>query len=619
MTSTTSAAQPTTHGHSGGCCSGFSNWHGLLTTETADGEHALRIDGDRLILGVQDRATVFTLAVAGPGAVNLAVAKDKWVVIADGVLAVADTTPAAFLLDEAESGGMALRTEDGLYIVVSNAGSVVLLTRDADKATPFKLEARQRFSPHWAADEGHPKDESHSSHLWIFNRAIERICGEDTLGTGPKFARSYREVDRRTLRAVLRNRTFTDAIVQGLYDADNRGYCDKDTSGFVFSAHFWHPHADRGGWWDPNTSINAFQYGLRNLHDAIMASDWANCGMSLGLAIHYLEDVTQPMHTGLYPNVPSGIGTILALASRNAPEPLPNLFETPPPPAIPIFMENSRHEYYEQWALHTQARWKINSVDLDALDHPVLHGDHSDYWRWAAEASLKVYHAWIDDSHSPIGRTTPGRGGQWPPHADDLWTTDAGALFRLAQRLVINLLLSWASDAKLAEGYRWLPIEVDQDCVMLSGELTVMTARSGEDQGKAYLSDPGFEESRFWVFEPVIVNGKPLRDGTAPDSPVVCRIRNRQTAKCLIAGDNYDGHVYVQNPDDRTNAQWALIPGNPIIREKYGKSFPSYTIRDLRHRRYLTPSKPGSGGIGPLAHLDDPFSWMVIPRSQFEL
>ena len=45
--------------------------------------------------------------------------------------------------------------------------------------------------------------------------------------------------------------------------------------------------------------------------------------------------------------------------------------------------------------------------------------------------------------------------------------------------------------------------------------------------------------------------------------------------RSIVAGDRYDGHIYHQDPRDRPNAKWLLIPvhGQPGY----------YFIRDTKH------------------------------------
>ena len=49
--------------------------------------------------------------------------------------------------------------------------------------------------------------------------------------------------------------------------------------------------------------------------------------------------------------------------------------------------------------------------------------------------------------------------------------------------------------------------------------------------------------------------------------------------RSIVAGDHYDGHIYHQDPRDRSNAKWLLEPvhGQPGF----------FFIRDTRHFKYI--------------------------------
>jgi hypothetical protein len=473
-----SGASRQAHGGHCGCCAGFEPWQANLVTEGTDETwYALHAEGDRLTLGERDAATTFTFAISGPGMFALTLPDARGVRISDGALIASKDQPDSFVVASDDDKKVRLRTADGSYLAAGGPGAAVKTTPDAALATAFTLAPASAptgnargIAPKWSADPGFRDDETHSTHLWIYNRAVDWILGEESLGSGPNMAATFSEQERTALRHILSDPTFTTAVRQGIYDADNSGMTDAATSGFVFSAHFWHPVANRGGWWDPNPAINAFEYGTRYLRQSLDIRNTAQSGRLLGLAIHYLEDVTQPMHCGLYPNVPCLAALMMEAASIRAPEDLPNLVEMEPPPKflgvtmtnwIPIPSDNYRHANYESWAMRAQQDWRLTADDLNAHDIRILRDGEidqthpgGDYWKAAATASLAIYRSWVNNSRSPVGADAPGAEGQIASFADAEWAADGRAMVKLAQRLVINLLLTWMSAARLAEPLR---------------------------------------------------------------------------------------------------------------------------------------------------------------------
>jgi hypothetical protein len=406
------------------------------------------VEDDGLVLGTGDWATVITLTIAKPGMMRLGLPDGRAVEVAQGAVRIASTGTSFALEQVADTkDGVRLRTDDGLYLRASGPGASIALTANADANTVFRFARTEQNRALWAADEGYPFDEIHSTHLWIFNRAKDRILGQDSLGNGANVQRSYRSAPRDALRYWLSDARFVQAVMQGIYDADNTGMTDKDTSGFIFSAHFWNHERNTGGFWDPNPKINAFEYGTWYFRESLKDESPESCGRKLGLAIHYLEDLTQPMHCGLYLNIPQGLAITLEILGG--------------PPAWLLGQKlfsadgNYRHENYEQWALRNQHGWTLTADDLNGteLDVAIFAEPGSDswgeYWRLAGRRGLAEFKTWLPDDMSPIGDKVPFKDGVRADFAGR-WDPGARKMVKLAQRLVINLLLSWAALSKLA-------------------------------------------------------------------------------------------------------------------------------------------------------------------------
>ena len=76
--------------------------------------------------------------------------------------------------------------------------------------------------------------------------------------------------------------------------------------------------------------------------------------------------------------------------------------------------------------------------------------------------------------------------------------------------------------------------------------------------------------------------------------------------RSIVAGDHYDGHIYHQDPRDRSNAKWLLEPvhGQPGF----------FFIRDTRHFKYIVA---GDNYDGRLYHQDTynrpNAKWRLLP------
>jgi phospholipase C len=148
----------------------------------------------------------------------------------------------------------------------------------------------------WEAES--PTEELHSSHLWIVNRAVEQLGRQSSTAA----QRAYR---------LLTGSTCKSRWQQGLFDADYKapyhgGWSDlrvgATTLEIALSGATWASH-----FYDPSTGVNyegdaaptARTEALAHASVArtrLAAGDLTRGCYSLGLALHYFTDITQPMH-----------------------------------------------------------------------------------------------------------------------------------------------------------------------------------------------------------------------------------------------------------------------------------------------------------------------------------
>jgi hypothetical protein len=424
-----------THAHRG-CCSNFGPWECTLTHTAADGaKYSIRIKDDQVLLGPRISGTILSIEIAGPGMIGLGLRhSQKRIEVDGGVLRLSESSGTPFLLEyvPGDGGLIRLRTKDGSYLSVSELGAPLSLTTEISVKTSFQLdEAKQRIKPMWEAMEDHPFDEKFSTHLWIFNRAVSLIK-DINIGV----------IGFTELKLCLAGDEFRKAVAQGIYDADNKGYFDKNTSGFVFSAHFYSPEKRRGGFWDPNPDINALNYGVRYINESLRDENSVTCGRKLGLALHYLQDLTQPMHCGLFPNIP---------------QIYVQYFNPFAAALLDGIIPNYRHGNYERWALSIQNSCALNASQIDPWFAPDDAVDWGNWFKYAAEQGLKQYKQWTGDPNSPLWKNNPTHE-MTPEEAAKLvrplWVPATRDMLHLAQRLVVSFLLMWGRSSKLIYNVR---------------------------------------------------------------------------------------------------------------------------------------------------------------------
>lgn len=605
----------------GRCCCGDNGEHYTLSRGTSGGQmQSLTVKGDQLILGSSESAASFTRTLVEPGKVRLSV-DGKNVAVINGAVRLSDKEQTLFYLDPGQSGqisGYTLRTQDGYWLSVSKVGDPLSLTKTVGPEMTFRFElAPKKIAAHWAADEGHAFDEARNTHLWIFKRACDLIYNRKNFGgAGPQQDPSLWSQDERA--SAMWCLSFSAArinIMRGIYDADNLGgnlpggnpeawvpASNPHTTALVYSAHFWNFISQEGGWWDlRKKENNAYKFGTFYWQKAVDELDPAMSGYYLGLAIHYLEDLTQPMHCGLFGN---GVG------------------ESGPPNA-----DDSRHAKYESWALTMQDRC-AGEFDSGMSSIPVVRPnyikDPGKYWQIAGERGLNMYGGWKKSPGSPIDEKwihdTPNEN-----NVPSWWLENLSVMLKLAQRLVANLLVSYALFSKIGQGRGKVS---PTDVVLLStmhGDVAVGPEawRQGNADGNVAYSTwiDATSAGSVWALEPVLQNGTVVLENGNP----VYYIRNKGTNRCIVAPENTDdGNIYYQDPGGRSCAEWVLeTTGASYLRKKDNRRYPTFRLRDRKwHNRYLIGSShPGTSG--PLKHGDATpektlnGQWIQVPAEQW--
>lgn len=134
--------------------------------------------------------------------------------------------------------------------------------------------------PYWGA--GSTTDEGKSTHLFIVNRAMAILGKHQSL---PRAAKAY---------ARLSNAACSSRLRQGLDDADHKV---SYNNWWTWKSHFFDPSTGTNylGDDDPVAYDEALEH-LATARSRLAAGDVTKGCYELGLALHYVTDIMQPMH-----------------------------------------------------------------------------------------------------------------------------------------------------------------------------------------------------------------------------------------------------------------------------------------------------------------------------------
>lgn len=123
--------------------------------------------------------------------------------------------------------------------------------------------------------------EAENTHLWIVDTAIDLLK--------PHEPRLYR---------LLRDKSFRTPVCQALWDADKRAPFNDLWWNFVPSwrSHFYDPDTRRNWRGGTETAVHVGSAYARRSARAMLRGSHHKAAYALGIALHYLGDMTQPMH-----------------------------------------------------------------------------------------------------------------------------------------------------------------------------------------------------------------------------------------------------------------------------------------------------------------------------------
>lgn len=158
---------------------------------------------------------------------------------------------------------------------------------------PFNNAIRMSFQvpTGWEEETTDPFETTCNTHLWLLFRAASLL--EKQGSAGRQLFERIQPQDGKL------NDAFRDALIQGLWDADKKApYNDPIWRAVpIWKSHFYDPDTRTN--WVGQTTPTALSEGWRYYHQSVRAfqrDHLAKAGYALGLALHYVSDLTQPMH-----------------------------------------------------------------------------------------------------------------------------------------------------------------------------------------------------------------------------------------------------------------------------------------------------------------------------------
>jgi hypothetical protein len=208
-----------------------------------------------------------------------------------GVLALDDTQALWLYLEQWVQCGAAPDPEGLVQISMHNPSDAWGITKSGVPVSLGSLgevgpTMRARGLPGW--DTESVNDETRSTHLWIVNRGANLARGQGAQG----------ERIANLVAPGGQDSEFRQQLRQGLYDADFESpYNNKVLFVTTYKSHFYDASTGKNWWGDTNpTALTQGTLYYNEAAAAFKANNMQTAGYKLGLALHYLTDLTQPMH-----------------------------------------------------------------------------------------------------------------------------------------------------------------------------------------------------------------------------------------------------------------------------------------------------------------------------------
>ena len=158
------------------------------------------------MLGTGDWATPIVVSPDAAGHVTLSLIDHRGLEVDGQRLRLRASAATPFVPEPVSpmANHLYLRTRDGLYLTAPTPGEPFLLAAQPGPGSHARLRPTALVRPLWGADPGQWNNENRSTHLWIFNRAVELIRATPRLAPG-----------QLELLRYLDDATFVKSVKQG--------------------------------------------------------------------------------------------------------------------------------------------------------------------------------------------------------------------------------------------------------------------------------------------------------------------------------------------------------------------------------------------------------------------
>lgn len=308
------------------------NW---ITLDTADGRHVAGVNIPGMPVTAGAAGDLFDLIQQEDGKVALfSLATEGYVSVTPEQLGAWSHTAGeqqAFVMIEEKEGRVAFQQPDGIHYLSAAAGDEVPLTADAEAVGPNELFVLNKFDAS-ALPPGRPG----CCHAWtrpvdepgiLWNDVThQRILEWAIIGMrDPKIQND----ETRRLMSFWRRAEFHEGAFKGLDDADYehpwRGHLvlsnpfNPRESVYTWHDHFYNPTTRKNYMQQPTNAVTegaryfnlSVQLGMRMMKLGGFNAPshlLRRAGFYLGISLHFLTDLTQPMHAANFSNVYGGDG-----------------------------------------------------------------------------------------------------------------------------------------------------------------------------------------------------------------------------------------------------------------------------------------------------------------------
>jgi len=445
-------------------------------------------------------------------------------------------------------------------------------------------------------------DETDSTHLWIVNRAAQ-LAEQQAGADGAWIAALVQPFTGR-----IGDDGFHDNLCQGLLDADFKSPWD-DPYAFglrpMYYSHFYDP--DSGKNYDGETAPTALTRGRSQATWALdlhYAADQAGSGYALGLALHYLTDLTQPMHA----------------ANRT-------------------YMDS------HPWGWHTEFESRVMLSQAAVTVAPT-------YTPNPSEVLDSYYIAAAQAAKAQIGQVWPPMvehilGKQWSPDTDPVWEQVAPSVPGILQGAIgitAQFLVAWGRLAQLegsmtaiVSGGSGMAVQETLTPMLTQNPYSgsklqqwVLAPLSGSDTGYYRISSMmggmvfdvvGASKQANALVQATAWNGQSNQKWRLVTAPLgAFKIENQNSGMLLtVANLSKNGSTLIQQPQTGSPAQnWFLAPVEPVVltssaaalvldvpgkSNSPGKALQVYTSNGGRNQQWqLVPMLQPEGGTDAVVY-----------------